>query len=93
VKYIKVLDDSEIIVRNVRNTIHCISPHLKEYQKEVWSFLYSFDAFNITFITHNQNVDADILANATSRFIPPDDGFSVANIVNKEMEGKMTSIK
>jgi len=32
VKELKVLRDSEIIVRQVRNTIHCNSPHLKNYQ-------------------------------------------------------------
>jgi hypothetical protein len=32
VKELKVFRDSEIIVRQVRNTIHCNSPHLKNYQ-------------------------------------------------------------
>jgi hypothetical protein len=32
VKELKVFGDSEIIVRQVRNTIHCNSPHLKNYQ-------------------------------------------------------------
>ena len=31
VKYFQVYGDSEIIVRQVRNTIHCISRHLKHY--------------------------------------------------------------
>jgi ribonuclease HI len=70
VKYLKVFGDSEIIVRQVRNTIHCLSLHLKAYQQEVWNFLYSFDAFNITSLPRDQNIDADILANATSRLMP-----------------------
>jgi ribonuclease HI len=77
VKYLKVFGDSKIIVRQVRNTIHYMSPHIKDYQQEVWNLLYSFDAFNISSIPHDQNIDADILANATSRFMPLDDGFSV----------------
>jgi hypothetical protein len=32
VKELKVFGDSKIIVRQVRNTIHCNSPHLKNYQ-------------------------------------------------------------
>jgi len=33
---LKVVGDSEIVVPQVRNTIHCLSPHLKIYQQEVW---------------------------------------------------------
>jgi len=33
--YLKVIGDSEIITRQVCNTIHCFSPHLKNYQQEV----------------------------------------------------------
>jgi ribonuclease HI len=32
VKELKVFEDSEIIIRQVRNTIHLNSPHLKNYQ-------------------------------------------------------------
>jgi ribonuclease HI len=91
VKYLKVFGDSEIIVRQVRNTIHFLSPHLKAYQQEVWNLLYSFDAFNITSIPHNQNIDADILANTTSRFIPPDDGFSVEMIFRPSIPDNITN--
>ena len=47
VKNLKVYGDSEIIVKQVRNKIHCISPHLKSYQNEVWDLLTNFHAFNI----------------------------------------------
>jgi hypothetical protein len=75
-----VFGDSKIIVQQVRNTIHFMSPHLKSYQQEVWNILYSFDAFNITSIPRNQNIYVDILPNATSMFISPDDVFSVEMI-------------
>lgn len=32
VKYLQVYGDFEIIVKQVRNMIHCISGHLKHYQ-------------------------------------------------------------
>ena len=35
VKNLKVYGDSKIIVKQVQNTIHCLSPHLKGYQNEV----------------------------------------------------------
>lgn len=33
---LKVVGDSEIVVHQVRNTIHCVSPRLKSYQQELW---------------------------------------------------------
>ena len=47
VKNLKVYRDFEIIVKQFRNKIHCISPHLKAYQNEVCELLTNFDAFNI----------------------------------------------
>ncbi len=35
IKYLQVFGDSEIVVRQVRNTIHCLSGHLKHYQSLV----------------------------------------------------------
>ena len=54
--------DSEIIVKQVRNQIHCISPHLKSYQSEVWDLLKNFEAFNIVSIPRLNNAAADLLA-------------------------------
>jgi ribonuclease HI len=49
-KNIKVFGDSEIVIRQVRNTIHCLSSHLKHYQQEVWELIKFFDAFNISHV-------------------------------------------
>jgi ribonuclease HI len=70
VKFLRVFGDSNIIATHVRNTIHCMSPHLKSYQYEVWNLINSFDAFNITTIPRSQNVVANALVNAASRFTP-----------------------
>jgi hypothetical protein len=70
VKELKVFGDSEIIVRQVRNTIHCNSPHLKNYQQEVHRLIERFDAFNITAIPREKNILADSLATTTSRLSP-----------------------
>ena len=37
---LKVFGDSEIIVKQIRNQIHCISPHLKSYQNEALGSRY-----------------------------------------------------
>ena len=41
-KNLKVYGDSEIVVKQIRNKIHYISPHLKAYQNEVWDLLIIF---------------------------------------------------
>ena len=64
VKNLKVFGDSEIIVKQVRNQIHCISPHLKAYQKEACDLLKGFNAFNIVSIPRLKNEAADLLANS-----------------------------
>jgi hypothetical protein len=41
------------------------------------STFFYFETFDIESIPHFQNVSIDILANATSRYMPLSDGFSV----------------
>jgi ribonuclease HI len=50
IKELKVFGDSEIIVRKIRNSIHCNSPHLRNYQQEVHRLIDNFSAFNITYV-------------------------------------------
>jgi ribonuclease HI len=73
VKELKVFRDSEIIVRQVRNTIHCNSPHLKNYQQEVHRLIEHFEAFNITTIPRAKNILVDSLATTASRLSPLED--------------------
>ena len=54
VRNLKPFRDSEIVVRQVRNTIHFLSPHLKGYQLEVWNFIMHFNAFNINAVPRLQ---------------------------------------
>jgi hypothetical protein len=67
---LKVFGDSEIIVRQVKNTIHCNSPHLRNYQQEVHRLIDNFEAFNITVVPRTKNTLVDSLATATSRLSP-----------------------
>ena len=60
VENLKMYGDSEIIVKQVRNKIHCISPHLKAYQNEVLDLLTNFHAFNISSIPRAKNAAADL---------------------------------
>ena len=53
---LKDFDDSEIVVRKIRDIIHCLSPHLKGYQWEVWNLISQFNAFTINAIPRLQNV-------------------------------------
>jgi hypothetical protein len=58
------------VVKQVRNAIHCLSPHLKSYQTEVWSLMHKFSAFNINSIPRLSNSEADLLANVASKLLP-----------------------
>ena len=70
IKELKVFGVSDIIVRQVRNIIHCNLPHLKNYQQEVHRLIESFDAFNITSIPREKNILADSLATTASKLSP-----------------------
>jgi hypothetical protein len=70
VKNLMVFIDLEIVVRKVRNSIHCLSPHLRSYQIEVWNLMHNFSPFNINSIPRLGNFEADLLANVTSKILP-----------------------
>ena len=53
---LKVVGDLEIMVRHVRNTIQCFSPHPKIYQQDVWRPISNFQAFNIIVVPRMHNV-------------------------------------
>ena len=65
----KVYGDSEIVVKQIQNKIHCISLHLKAYQNQVWDLLINFHAFNIFSIPRAKNVAADLLATSAARLV------------------------
>ena len=73
--------DSKIIVKQLRNKIHCLTPHLINYQKLVRDMINSFKYFNIKYVPKSRNFDADLLANTASEIIPPEglclDTFSI----------------
>jgi ribonuclease HI len=70
IQNLTVFGDSEIVVRQVRDSVHCLSPHLKRYQSEVWNLMNKFSAFNINYIPRLNNYEADLLANLTSKLFP-----------------------
>jgi hypothetical protein len=57
----------------VKNTIHCNLPHLKNYQQEVHRLIECFEAFNITAIPRANNILVDSLATGASRLLPLED--------------------
>jgi hypothetical protein len=73
IKELVVFGDSEIIVRQVKNTIHCNSPHLRNYQHEVHRWIENFLAFNMTTIHLSKNMLVDSLATVASRLSPLED--------------------
>jgi ribonuclease HI len=70
VQNLMLFGDSEIVVKKVRNAIHCLSRHLKSYQTEVWGLMQKFSAFNINSIPRLSNLEVDLLANVASKLLP-----------------------
>ena len=68
---IQCYGDSEIVAKHARNEIHCLTPHLLNYQNLVRDMTGSFQAFNINSVSRSQNFDAYLLDNTASRIIPP----------------------
>lgn len=73
IKYIQVFGDFEIVIKHVRNTIHCLSGHIKYYQSLVQDLTSHFLAFNISHIPSLHNASVDLLANIASKLIPSKD--------------------
>jgi ribonuclease HI len=90
-----VFGDSEIVVRQVRDSIHCLSPHLKRYQSKVWNLMNKFSAFNINSIPRLNNSEADLLANVASKLLPTEglspDAFSVELLFRPSVPDNITN--
>jgi ribonuclease HI len=97
IKELKVFWDSEIIVRQVKNTIHCNSPHLRNYQQEVHKLIEHFEAFNVTVIPRTKNTLVDSLATAASRLSPLQDyeasRFTVELLYKQSMPNNISNWK
>ena len=84
--------DSKIIVKQIRNKIHCISPHLKAYQNEVWDLLINFHAFNIGSIPRLKNAVADLLAILAARLVPLNNRCSIELLFRPSIPDNITNI-
>ena len=89
----KVYGDSEIIVKQIRNKIHCISPHLKSYQNEVWDLLINFHPFNIASIPRLKNAAADLLATSAARLVPSNNRFSIQLLCRTSILDMITNLR
>jgi ribonuclease HI len=90
-----VFGDSEIVVRQVRDSIHCLSPHLKSYQSKVWNLMNNFSAFNINYIPRLNNSEVDLLANVAYKLFPAEglspNSFSVELLFKPSIPDNITN--
>ena len=84
--------DSEIIVKQVQNKTHCIPPHLKDYQNEVWELLTNFDAFNIFSIPRVKNAATDLLATLAARLLPTNNRCSIELLFRPSVPDNITNL-
>ena len=89
---LKVFGDSKIIVKQIRNQIHCISPYLKAYQNEVWDLIKCFNAFNIVSIPRIKNVAADLLATSAARLVPSNNRCSIELLFRPSVLDMITNL-
>ena len=92
VKNLKVYGDSEIIVKQIRNQIHYISPHLKAFQNEVWDLLKKNYAFNIVSIPRLKNAAADLLATSAARLVPSNNRCSIELLFRPSVPDMITNL-
>ena len=88
----KVYGDSEIIVKQIRNQIQCISPHLKAYQNEVRDLLKKNYAFNIVSILRLKNAAADLLAISVARLVPSNNWCSIELLFRPSVSDMITNL-
>ena len=84
--------DSKIIVKQIQKHIHCISPHLKAYQNEVWDLLTNFYAFNILSIPRLKNAVVDLLATSAARLVPTNNKCSIELLFRPSVPDMITSL-
>ena len=89
---LKVFGDSEIVVKQIQNQIHCVSPNLKDYQNEVWDLLKCFNAFNIISIPRLKNAAADLLATSATRLVPTNNRCSVELLFRPSVPDMITNL-
>ena len=80
-------------MRQIRDTIHCLSPHLKGYQAEVWNLISHFNSFNINSIPRLQSVAAHLLATFASRLVPTNHKCSIELIFRSSVADNITKLR
>jgi ribonuclease HI len=75
IQAIRVVGDSQIVTKQVKNMIHCVYDRLKNYQREVLNLIDDFEAFDITSMPQALIIKVDMLANVASQLIPSSDFF------------------
>lgn len=72
VKNISVFDDSELVVQQIKRHYQRKHPRRRSYQNYAQDIIENyFDAFNITIIPWEYNIEENSLGTACSTFKPP----------------------
>lgn len=90
---LQVVGDSKIMVRHVRNIIHCVSPHLKSYQQELWKLISHFQAFNIISVPRMCSIVVDAFENAATRMSPLRDNFFIEILYKPYVPDNITNLR
>ena len=89
----KCFGDFEIVVRQIRDTIYCLSPHIKGYQSKFWNLIAHFNTFNINALPRLQNVAADLLATSASILVSTNNKCSIQLIFRRSVPDNITNMR
>ena len=60
VKYIEVFGGPQKVIKQVKNSMHCISNCMGNFQQEVWNLISHFKVFKMKSIPHTFNTSTDM---------------------------------
>ena len=59
-KYIEVFGGSQVVIKHVRNSMHCISICMGNFQQEVWNLINHFKVFNMKSIPRTCDISTNM---------------------------------
>jgi len=79
VKYIEVFGGPQKVIKQVKNSMHCISNCMGNFQQEVWNLISHFEVFKMKSIPHTFNNSTDMF----KHIIRLENHFDLRDIIEK----------
>jgi hypothetical protein len=87
VKYIEVFGGPQKVIKQVKNSMHCISNCMGNFQQEVWNLISHFKVFKMKSIPHTFNTSTDMF----KHIVRLENHFDLRDIIEKPWTYKTTN--